>query len=161
KSLLDLYCGVGSIGICASEYASEIVGIEIVEEAVENARKNAMLNQVENARYYAGPCEELLSGVLKDFTPDVVILDPPRGGADAAALSALIDKSPPRIVYVSCNPTTLARDLKQLIANGYTLEKVSIVDMFPYTTSVECIALLQRGRSTMPSAAPTKGVERE
>lgn len=147
KTLLDLYCGVGSIGICASDFAEEIVGIEIVEEAVQNAQKNAELNGVGNVHYYAGACEDLLSGVLKHLSPEVVILDPPRAGVEAAVLHALTGKGPERMVYVSCNPTTLARDIKIIAANGYTLKKISVVDMFPFTTSVECIALLQRGKS--------------
>lgn len=144
KSLLDLYCGVGSVGICASDRAKEIVGIEVVEEAVANARKNAERNGVEHFRFYAGECENLLEGVLKDFSPDVVILDPPRSGAKPEALAALAKKSPPRIVYISCNPTTLARDVKFLSASGYTLKKFSVADLFPYTTSVEVVVLMSK-----------------
>lgn len=161
RDLLDLFCGVGSIGLCAAECVNRLVGIEIVPEAVEHARRNAALNGIRNASFYAGACEKLLATVLRDFSPEVVILDPPRAGAEEKVLRALAEKSPQRIVYVSCNPGTLARDVRFLLASGYGLKKVRVVDLFPYTTRVECIALIQRGKSTMPSAAPTKGVERK
>lgn len=141
-TLLDLYCGVGSIGICASDRVKKLIGIEVVPEAIENAKKNALRNGISNAIFYAGKAEKLLSSTLKDFEADVVILDPPRKGAEKEVLQALGIIEPKKIVYVSCNPTTLARDLKILSSYGYRLKKVGVVDMFPMTSHVENIVLL-------------------
>ncbi len=144
-SLLDLYCGVGSIGISAENTKlRELVGIEIIPEAAGNAAHNAQLNGIKNASYYSGPCERLLKEALQNFAPDVVILDPPRGGADKSTLAELAAKAPKRIVYVSCDPVTLARDIKILSEYGYSPTRCAVVDMFPMTTHVETVVLMSR-----------------
>ena len=143
-TVVDLYCGIGTISLSAARKAKFVTGIESVERAVDNARKNAADNDVENVSFFAGEAEKifprLVSGGLK---PDVVILDPPRKGSDEVTLSALVDASPDRIVYVSCNPATLARDLRFLSDSGYRPLRAVGVDMFPQTVHVETIVLLQ------------------
>ncbi len=143
-TLLDLYCGVGSIGICAADHVKKLVGIEIVPEAIENAKKNALLNEVSNALFYAGKVEKILSSSLKNMKADVVILDPPRKGAEKEVLHALGTMEAKKIVYVSCNPTTLARDLKILSSYGYQLVKIGVTDMFPMTSNIENVVLLRK-----------------
>ncbi len=142
--LLDLYCGVGSIGLCMAEHVKALIGIEIVSEAIENAKKNALLNKISNATFYAGKAEKILSSTLKNLKPDVVILDPPRKGADQEVLKAIGSMNPKKIVYVSCNPTTLARDLKILHTYGYELTKATVTDMFPMTVHCEVVAFLTK-----------------
>jgi len=143
ETVMDVYCGAGTISLAAAKNAKSVIGIEIVEEAIKNAKENALANNISNAEFYAGSADKLVPYILKSgVTPDVVILDPPRKGSDEITLSAIVKASPKRISYVSCNPSTLARDIKFLTENGYKREKVSGVDMFPHTTHVESVALL-------------------
>ena len=122
-----------------------MVGIEIVEPAVRDAKENARRNGVTNAEFYAGPCEKLLPQLAsKGLKFDAVVLDPPRKGSDEITLGAILCAEPKRIVYVSCNPRTLARDLRFLTAGGYTLAAVTGVDLFPQTVHVECVVLMSR-----------------
>ncbi len=139
----DLYCGIGTIGQYLANGAKKIVGIEVVPEAIQNAKENMKLNSIENAEYYCGTAEEMAPR-LKDKKPDVVILDPPRKGCAESLLKTVARTGVKRIVYVSCKPSTLARDLRILEDLGYRTEVVQPVDMFPRTPHVECCVLLCR-----------------
>ena len=148
-TLLDIYCGAGSIGLSMASDAGELIGIEIVDSAVECARYNAKLCGIENAKFYTGDAkntEAMLDKAEADLgrkiKPDVIILDPPRAGCDDSLLGYVASLSPKRIVYISCNPTTLARDVKQMRALGYDTNKVSGYDMFPMTGHVESVVCL-------------------
>lgn len=139
----DLYSGVGSIAIYVSGKAKEVIGIEVIEDAVKDAQENAILNKVQNVSFYSGNMKEVLT---MDFLnenghPDMIITDPPRAGMDAEVVQMLLDLKVPKIVYVSCNPTTQARDLA-LLQEKYHVAQVQPVDMFPHTAHVESIALL-------------------
>ncbi len=141
----DLYCGIGTIGQYMADKASKIIGIEVVPEAIENARKNALNNGVANAKYYCGAAEKVAPELIKKGErADVVILDPPRKGCDETLLDTVIKAKPKRIVYISCKPATLARDLKYLSANGYNIKEIVPVDMFPRTCHVETVVQLCR-----------------
>jgi 23S rRNA (uracil1939-C5)-methyltransferase len=143
--VLDAYCGIGAIGLLAARQGAHVVGVECVEEAVRDARKNADLNALKNIRFVCGKAEEEIPRMLeRGEKPDVVMLDPPRKGCDAALLQAIADADIGRIVYISCNPATFARDLAVLANRGYTPGPVQPVDMFPHTTHVECCCLLER-----------------
>ena len=142
--VMDLYCGIGTISLCAAKMAKKVVGVEIVEQAILDARKNAERNSVNNVTFYASDAAKIVPKLIDDGErPDVVILDPPRKGSDEVTLLAIVSAKPERIVYVSCNPATLARDLKFLEENGYKTRKVCGVDMFSQTMHVETIVLLQ------------------
>lgn len=148
--LVDLYCGIGTIGMSMADSISKLVGIEIVDEAVECAKLNAKLNGVKNAFFFCGDAsdsEGLLTKAkqnLGDFTPDVVVMDPPRSGSSEQLLSYLSCLGIKKIIYVSCNPDTLARDCAFLYKNGYIIGKVTPVDMFPGTGHVESVVCLTR-----------------
>jgi tRNA/tmRNA/rRNA uracil-C5-methylase (TrmA/RlmC/RlmD family) len=146
ETVVDAYCGVGTISLWLAGAAKEVRGVEAVPEAVEDARRNARANGIAGADFYAGLSEELLPRWAEaGFRPDVVVVDPPRSGCDRKLLDALAQVRPKRIVYVSCNPSTLAKDVAVLIADGrYRLASVEPVDMFPHTAHVECCALLIR-----------------
>ncbi len=137
----DLHCGIGTIGLYAARDAGKLVGVELITEAVDDARRNANHNGI-SADFVQGHAEDVIAG-LSDF-PDTVILDPPRKGCDSRLLRQLAEKKAARIVYVSCNPATLARDVKFLAENGYTVQRVQPVDMFPHTVHVECVVVLER-----------------
>ena len=143
----DLYCGIGTIGQYLAKGAKKIVGIEVVPQAIENAKENAKLNGIENAEYHCGTAEEL-APKLRGEKPDVVILDPPRKGCEESLLKTVAKQKPKRIVYVSCKPSTLARDLRILEDLGYKTEKVQPVDMFPRTHHVETCVLLSKLKSS-------------
>ncbi len=149
--LLDLYCGAGSIGLSMADGCSQLIGIEIVESAVECAKFNAKKNGIENAHFYAGDAkntEKFLEKAEKErgekIKPDVVVLDPPRGGSSEELLSYIASLSPERIVYISCNPSTLARDMKYISEFGYTGHRIYPFDLFPGTGHCECVVLLER-----------------
>ena len=145
ESVVDLYCGVGTIGLTMAEDAASVTGIEVVSEAVQDARQNALLNGVTNASFLCGTAEVEMPRLLaqgKRF--DVAVLDPPRAGCDVALLQAIVTAYPERVVYISCNPATLARDAKYLAEHGYALRQVQPVDMFPHTSHVECVVLMSR-----------------
>lgn len=139
ETIFDLYCGIGTIGICASKYVQKIYGIETVPEAIEDAKENAKINKIENAEFIVGNVEDVLPEfVRKNKTkPDAVFIDPPRKGCDKKVIETLLEVEPQKIVYISCNPATLARDLKMLEVK-YEIKEVTPVDMFPYTSHVEC-----------------------
>ena len=139
----DVYCGAGTISLLAAQQAGHVTGIEIVPQAIEDAKENACRNGITNAVFLCGAAEQVLPALVKDgLRPDVILLDPPRKGADPAVLTAIAEAAPDRIVYVSCDPATLARDLKQLTASGYRLNAVQPVDMFCWTGHVETVCCL-------------------
>ena len=145
ETVFDLFCGIGTISLMAAESAKSVVGIEYVQQAVDNAIDNAELNGITNASFLAGDAGEKLDEAIElAGRPDVIILDPPRKGCDESLVKKLCELKPSRIVYVSCSPSTLARDVALLKEGGYVLEKIKAVDMFPQTTHVECVAKLCR-----------------
>ena len=143
ETVLDLYCGVGTITSLVATRAGRTVGVEYVEKAVEDARENAKRNGID-ATFIAGDAKMVLHDLAKQETFDAVVLDPPRKGCDPEVLEELLLMFPEKIVYVSCNPATLARDAAILCAGGYTVKAVQPVDMFPHTSNVEAVALLSR-----------------
>ncbi len=145
QRLYDLYCGIGTIGLLMAPRVAQLWGLELVEEAVADAIANAEANEVDNARFFAGDVRLALRELLATAgSPDVVVVDPPRAGLSQKVVRRIIESSPRRIVYVSCNPTTLAPNAAQLVAAGYELTKVRPVDMFPHTPHIECVAQLVR-----------------
>ena len=170
EAVWDLYCGIGTISLFLAGNAGKIYGVEVVPQAIEDARDNARRNGIENAKFFVGKAEEVLpqfysigEGIKSEKSaglatgdgekaadmrhPDVIVVDPPRKGCDEECLRTMVSMAPERIVYVSCDSATLARDLKYLTANGYNLLKVRPVDMFPNTVHVEVCCLLERLRS--------------
>ena len=146
ETVYDLYCGAGTISLYMSNYVNKVVGFEAIESAVQNAEKNATLNQVKNCEFVLGDLknqiEETDEITSRYGKPDVLIIDPPRAGMHPKTVQAINRLAPQRIVHVSCNPTTLARDIKELAEDGYKLLKLQPVDMFPHTAHVEVVALL-------------------
>ncbi len=143
----DLYCGIGSIALAMAGAARQVIGIEVVEEAVERARENAEGNGIGNVRFEVGDVARTVAPLLEQGLPrpDVVVLDPPRAGLTPRALRRVLELAPRRVIYVSCNPTTLAGNGAELREGGYRLESVRPVDMFPHTAHVECVARFERG----------------
>jgi 23S rRNA (uracil1939-C5)-methyltransferase len=145
ERLYDLFCGIGTIGLSMASAARELWGIEIVEQATIDAERNAALNGIANAHFIAGDVRtELRAMVERAGDPDVLVVDPPRAGLSQKIVRRILETEPKTIVYVSCNPTTLAPNARQLADAGYTLERVTPVDMFPQTPHIEAVALLQR-----------------
>jgi 23S rRNA (uracil1939-C5)-methyltransferase len=145
ERVFDIFCGIGTLGLTMARGAGEVWGIELVEDAVADAEENARLNGIENARFRAGDArKELRPLVAEAGRPDVVVVDPPRAGLSKKVVRRLIECEAPRIVYVSCNPTTLAPNAAQLEQAGYRLRRVRPVDMFPQTPHIECVAVLER-----------------
>ena len=145
QTVLDIYCGIGTISLCAAKTAKKVIGVEIVDAAIVDAKKNAKRNALENTEFFCGAAEKVVPKLLENGeSPDVVIIDPPRKGSDEKTLSAIAKANPKRIVYVSCNPATLARDVKFLRESGYELVSATPVDMFPNTEHIECCVKLCR-----------------
>lgn len=145
ETLLDAYCGTGTIGLCASDHVKQLIGVELNGDAVRDAKENARLNGVTNARFFCDDAGRFMVKMAKDNLPlDVLVMDPPRSGSDAKFLSSVLTLMPKTIVYVSCNPETLARDAKALVSGGYKAVKAVPVDMFPGTEHVECVMLLTK-----------------
>lgn len=142
--VFDLYCGIGTIGIYMANKAKKVYGIEIVEDAIKDAKENCKINNVTNAEYYAGDTEKLLTDLIenKKIKPDVIVVDPPRKGLDNTTVENILKIKPTRLVYVSCNPATLIRDLSKLECK-YEIKEIQPVDMFPFTSHVECVTALQ------------------
>jgi 23S rRNA (uracil1939-C5)-methyltransferase len=146
ERVYDLYCGIGTIALTLAPRAGELWGIEIVEQAVADAIAAAKRNEVTNAHFFAGDARLALPELIERAgKPDVVVVDPPRAGLSQKVVRRIVDASPKRVVYVSCNPTTLAPNAAQLVEAGWRLVKVRPVDMFPQTPHIECVALLERG----------------
>lgn len=145
KTVLDIYCGIGTISLCAAKNAKKVIGVEIVDAAIVDAKKNAIANNLKNTEFFCGAAEDVVPPLIeKGERPDVVIIDPPRKGSDEKTLSAILAATPERIVYVSCNPATLARDAKFLTDGGYKMVSATPVDMFPNTEHIECTSLFER-----------------
>lgn len=143
--VVDAYCGIGTIALYVADQAKRVIGIEDVPEAIEDAKRNSALNGIRNVTFYTDKVEDRLPRLVGEgLRPDVVILDPPRKGAEPEVLQAIAEAEVSRIVYVSCNPSSLARDMKLLQPLGYVAKKVQPVDMFPHTAHVETIARIQR-----------------
>ena len=134
ETVFDLYCGIGTIGICASKNVKKLYGIETVSEAIEDAKRNAKENGIENAEFFVGDVEKALPEFIAErgICADVIFVDPPRKGCDRSAIETILEIEPKRIVYISCNPATLARDLR-LFDEKYVVREVTPVDMFPFT----------------------------
>lgn len=148
ETVWDLYCGIGTISLFLAKSAKKVYGVEIVPEAIADAKENAQLNGIENAEFFVGKAEEVLPEQYEKngVYADVIVVDPPRKGCDEKLLQCMVQMAPKRIVYVSCDPATLARDLGFLEANGYKVEKVRCTDMFPHSTHVETVCLLSRNK---------------
>lgn len=145
ETVLDAYCGTGTIGLIASDNAKEVIGVELNRAAVKDARINARENKVSNITFYENDAGKFMVQMAEQgASVDVVFMDPPRAGSDEAFLNALVRLAPKRVVYVSCNPETLARDLKYLTKNGYRMEKGVGVEMFAWTSHVECVVLMSK-----------------
>ena len=146
ETVWDLYCGIGTISLFLAQRAAHVCGVEIIPEAIRDARENAARNGIENAQFFVGKAEEVLPEKYEKegARADVIVVDPPRKGCDAALLETILQMEPERIVYVSCDSATLARDLKFLCAGGYALQRVRPCDMFPHTVHVETVVLMSR-----------------
>ena len=147
ETVWDLYCGIGTISLFLAKKAGFVYGVEIVPQAIEDARSNAALNHMDNTEFFVGKAEEVLPRWYAEHAEenaDVIVVDPPRKGCDEACLETMIKMQPKRIVYVSCNPATLARDLKYLTEQGYELKKARPYDMFPQSVHVECVVLMSK-----------------
>lgn len=145
ERVMDIYCGIGTISLLAAKSAGAVTGVEIVEKAIEDARENAVRNGIENATFFADSAQNIVPKLIESGErPDVVILDPPRKGSDSETLGAILKVKPKRIVYVSCNPATLARDARVLCDGGYEIENACGFDQFSHTHHVETIVLMSR-----------------
>ena len=144
-TVFDIYCGIGTISLFLAQKATKVYGIEIVEDAIKDAKINAKLNNLNNVEFYVGKAEEIVPKMYSEGkTANVVMVDPPRKGCDEKVLDTIVSMQPDRVVYVSCNPSTLARDLAYLDERGYECEEIQPVDMFPHTMHVECVAKIKR-----------------
>ena len=145
ENVFDLYCGIGTISVFVADEAKNLFGVEIVEDAIKDAKENAEMNEKKNVEFICGKAEEVIPQKYKEGkTADVVFVDPPRKGCDVKLLETLKEMKSKKIVYISCNPATLARDLKYLTESGYEIKKVQPVDMFPQTSHIENVVLLER-----------------
>jgi len=144
-SVFDIYCGIGTVSLAVAKKANHVYGIEIIQEAIDDANENARKNKIENVDFYCGKAEEIFPKLHdQGIAADVVIVDPPRKGCEKSVLDTIIKMKPERVVYVSCNPSTLARDLKILVDGGYVVIEVQPVDMFPHSVHVEAVTLLTK-----------------
>ena len=150
ETVWDLYCGIGTISLFLAQNAKKVMGVEIIPEAIDDARKNAKMNGFDNVEFFVGKAEEVLPEQYKKYGvyADVIVVDPPRKGCDEVALNTMITMAPKKIVYVSCDPATLARDVKVLVAAGYELEKVCAVDQFGHSGHVETVVKLSLKKDT-------------
>lgn len=144
-TVFDIYCGIGTISLFLAQKAKKVYGVEIVEDAIKDAEKNAKLNGMENTEFFVGKAEEVVPKLYREGkTANIVVVDPPRKGCDEKVLDTIVNMEPERVVYVSCNPSTLARDLKYLDERGYKCREIQPVDMFPHSVHIENVALLYK-----------------
>ena len=144
ETVFDAYCGIGTIGLCAASHAKKVVGVELNKTAVSDAKRNAELNGITNAEFYAADAGLFMENAAQNGQrPDVVFMDPPRAGSSIKFLKSLLKTAPEKIVYISCNPETMARDLA-FLTEDYAVDKLCPVDMFPHTEHIECVCLLKR-----------------
>ena len=141
--VFDLYCGIGTISLFMANSAKEVYGVEIVEQAIEMAKENAKINKIENTHFIAGDTENVLTYLIenKKIMPDVILVDPPRKGLDKISINNILKVKPRRVIYISCNPASLVRDLK-LLEEEYEIKVIQPFDMFCFTSHVECVAVL-------------------
>ena len=145
ETVFDIYCGIGTISLFLARQAARVIGVELVSEAIEDARANALRNELANTEFHVGKAEEVVPALYaQGYRADVVVVDPPRKGCDARVLETLVQMAPRTLVYVSCDPTSLALDLAYLTSHGYHLNAVQPVDMFPHTLHVENVVQLVR-----------------
>ena len=146
--IIDAYCGIGTIGIIASKFVKKVYGVEIVDEAIKNAKQNAKLNKIENIEFVCNKAEEqIVKWMESDLKPNVIFVDPPRKGCDKKFIDTVISMNIKKVVYISCDPSTLARDARMLVDSGYKILFVKPVDLFPYTSHVENIMILEKKAS--------------
>lgn len=142
--MFDAYCGIGTIGLCAASHAKKVLGVELNKTAVSDAKRNAELNGITNAEFHAADAGLFMENAAQNGQrPDVVFMDPPRAGSSIKFLKSLLKTAPEKIVYISCNPETMARDLA-FLTEDYAVDKLCPVDMFPHTEHIECVCLLKR-----------------
>ena len=146
ETVYDLYCGAGTIGLYLSKHVKKVLGVELVEDALQDARHNTQLNGVTNCQFVQGEVEDVLSNLSIGLRPKVIVVDPPRAGLHKKAIRGLVELGAPKIIYVSCNPESMAQNARALYVGGYELEQVQPIDMFPHTYHVECVARLRRAR---------------
>ena len=145
ETVIDAYCGIGTIGIIAADKAKKVIGVELNKDAVHDATINAKCNKTENINIYCADAGEFMTEMAENHEKaDVVFMDPPRAGSDKSFLNSLVTLNPKKVVYISCNPETQARDINFLVNNGYKVKKIQPVDMFPHTAHVECLVLMSR-----------------
>ena len=145
ESVVDLYCGTGTITLLMSKKAKNVIGVEIVAKAISDAKHNAKINSIDNAEFICDDAKTASEDFAnKEFRPDIICVDPPRKGLNIDTISSIIKMSPKRIVYISCDPATLARDLQILSTSNYKIAKAETVDMFPRTPHIETVALLKK-----------------
>ncbi len=143
--LLDLYCGTGTIGLTMADKCKSLVGVEIVEDAIKDAKENAKINNIDNGRFICGDASEAAKQLQSEgIKPDVIIIDPPRKGCDKSLIDTIAQMNPDRVVYVSCDPETLARDLRLFAEKNYSIKEITPVDLFSRTVHVECVVLMSR-----------------
>lgn len=148
ETVWDLYCGIGTISLFLAQRAKKVYGVEIVKEAIDDAKLNAKMNGFDNAEFFVGKAEEVLPREYEKngVYADTIVVDPPRKGCDGKLLETMVKMAPKRIVYVSCDPATLARDLKVLSGEGYEVEKVCAVDQFSHSSHVETVVRLRKSK---------------
>lgn len=146
ENVFDLYCGIGTISLFLAKKAKKVLGVEIVPEAIEDAKKNAKINGIDNVEFLVGAAEDIIPDKYEkeNIKADVIVVDPPRKGCEESLLETIIKIEPKRVVYVSCDPATLARDLKYLCEKDFVIEKVCAVDQFGHSTHVESVVLLSK-----------------
>ena len=149
ETVWDLYCGIGTISLFLAQKAKKVMGVEVVPQAIEDARRNAEINDITNVEFFVGKAEEVLPSQYEKTGKyaDVIVVDPPRKGCDEVTIQTMIRMAPRRIVYVSCDPATLARDVKMITAAGYEVERISPLDQFGNCGHVECATLLVKSET--------------
>lgn len=150
ETVLDLYCGTGTITLCLAKKAKSVIGVEVIDAAIENAKENAKRNGIENARFFCADAGQAAKRLASEGTkPDVIVVDPPRKGISADVIEAIVEMAPKKVVYVSCDPATLARDVKLLCEKGFALTHAEAVDLFPRCSHIESVVCLENSKASM------------